>query len=111
MNKGELLNYLTDSVVRYRADWRKQIVNASHMNKLGKLHKIEGGLYDRYDFEAEKAIRNTKFEKALSKAVDKIPQEIFDAILVDFINWVGVEQGVDYGLYTKDLETHKPKWR
>lgn len=30
-------------------------------------------------------------------------QKLVDAILVDFINKVGVDQWVDYGLYAKDL--------
>jgi len=34
---------------------------------------------------------------------ENIPQEVVDALLVDFINYVGVWQGVDYGMYTKDL--------
>lgn len=32
-----------------------------------------------------------------------VDQKVVDAILVDFINKVGVDQWVDYGLYTKDL--------
>lgn len=34
-----------------------------------------------------------------------VEQKVVDAILVDFINKVGVDQWVDYGLYTKDFET------
>jgi len=33
----------------------------------------------------------------------KIDQDIIDAILVDFINYIGMQQGVDYALYTRDL--------
>jgi hypothetical protein len=32
-----------------------------------------------------------------------IDQKTVDAILVDFINYIGVDQHVDYGLYTRDL--------
>lgn len=32
-----------------------------------------------------------------------VDQKLVDAILVDFINKVGVDQCVDYGLYTKDF--------
>ena len=32
-----------------------------------------------------------------------VPQYIIDAILVSFINEVGTQQGLDLGLYTKDL--------
>jgi len=30
-------------------------------------------------------------------------QEVIDAVLAGFINYIGVEQGVDYGLYSKYL--------
>lgn len=33
----------------------------------------------------------------------EVDQKVVDAILVDFINKVGADQHVDYGLYTKDL--------
>lgn len=32
-------------------------------------------------------------------------QEIVDAVLVGFINCVALQQGIDYGLYTRDLST------
>lgn len=32
-----------------------------------------------------------------------IDQKVVDALLVDFVNYIGVYQGVDYGLYTYDL--------
>ena len=31
------------------------------------------------------------------------PQELVDAIVVDFINYIGVRNCVDYALYAKDL--------
>jgi hypothetical protein len=33
-----------------------------------------------------------------------IEQEAIDAILVDFINAVGINHGIDYALYTADLK-------
>lgn len=33
-----------------------------------------------------------------------IPQKFIDAILVDFINFVGNYQGLDYALYTEDFK-------
>lgn len=36
---------------------------------------------------------------------EKVSGQTIDAILVDFINRVGARQGVDYGLYTVDLDT------
>ena len=32
-----------------------------------------------------------------------IRQDLIDALIVDYINFIGMEQGVDYGLYTEDL--------
>lgn len=33
----------------------------------------------------------------------EVPQQVVDATLVDFINYIGVRNCVDYGLYTKDI--------
>jgi hypothetical protein len=33
-----------------------------------------------------------------------LKQNTIDAILVDFINKIGIHQGVDYAMYAKDLE-------
>jgi len=35
----------------------------------------------------------------------EVDQKTVDAILVDFINYIGVDQHVDYGLYSKDLRS------
>jgi hypothetical protein len=40
---------------------------------------------------------------------EKLSQETVDAILVDFINYVAMQHGVDYGLYTHDLPELPPK--
>jgi len=34
---------------------------------------------------------------------EQIQQRIIDAVLVDFINYIGMMHGIDYGIYTKDL--------
>ena len=34
-----------------------------------------------------------------------VQQRHIDAVLVDFINYVGVCHGVDYALYTSDIKT------
>lgn len=90
MTKIDLLTMLTDSAVRYRKNWQDSLSRNFHMNKLIELCGQNCNL-------KEKVIQN-------------VPKEVLDAILVDFINKIGVEQGVDYALYTKDLDTHKPKW-
>ena len=40
---------------------------------------------------------------------EKIEQSSIDAILVDFINFIGNDQGVDYGLCTHYLTDKKKK--
>ena len=58
---------------------------------------------------APKAIVSIQRNTHMNDYVDQpISQEAVDAILVDFVNWVGVHQGLDYGMYTKDLEKHSP---
>ena len=34
----------------------------------------------------------------------EIPQDHIDAVLVDFVNFVGFKQGIDLALYTEDLK-------
>ena len=34
---------------------------------------------------------------------EELPQNVIDALLVDFINFVGTKQCIDYALYTSDL--------
>ena len=34
---------------------------------------------------------------------ESISNKITDAVLVDFINFIGMHHGVDYAMYTKDL--------
>jgi hypothetical protein len=35
---------------------------------------------------------------------EKVSGQTIDAILVDLINFIAARQGVDYGLYTSDLD-------
>lgn len=36
--------------------------------------------------------------------ISELPiQKQIDAVLIDFINFVGVKQGIDYGLYMRDF--------
>jgi hypothetical protein len=48
------------------------------------------------------ALRNKHMNELTND--DKICQEHIEAIIVDFINYVGISNGVDYGLYTKDIK-------
>jgi len=46
-------------------------------------------------------LRNTHMNELTPKT--NIPQEIIDAVVVDFINFVGGKRGCDVGMYTKYL--------
>jgi len=52
---------------------------------------------------AKKSIFRNKHMNNLN-GKELVTQKIIDALLVDFINYVGVQQCVDYGLYTSDLQ-------
>jgi len=48
-------------------------------------------------------IRNSHMNK-LDESDFDIDQIYIDAILVDFVNYIGAEQCMDWGLYTRDLK-------
>jgi len=35
---------------------------------------------------------------------EAVHPDVFDAILVDFVNFIAGQRGMDYGLYTRDLD-------
>lgn len=77
--KGELLSYLAKEAKEYHEKALASIEWQKHMNNLS-----------RKDFN--------KLKKN-----PKLTQRVVDALLVDFINRIGIDQGVDYGLYVKHL--------
>lgn len=81
MTRGELLNLLTEQAKRYRRQALASIERNRHMNDLSR-----------------KDIVRLKRDRQLT-------QRVIDALLVGFINAVGVGQCIDYGLYTKDVKT------
>lgn len=81
MTRGELLNLLTKEAKRYRRQAIASIERNGHMNDLSR-----------------KDIIRLKKDRQLT-------QRVLDALLVDFINAVGVGQCIDYGLCTKDVKT------
>lgn len=81
MTRGELLNYLTEEAKRYRKDALSSIQRNGHMHRLFQKDIAE-----------------------LCKDPERL-QRFVDALLVDFINYVGTGQCLDYGLHTKHIET------
>lgn len=93
---GDLLEFLTKKARKYRGNYVDQLVADSHMNKLTELYGLNR---DKIWFREEKELSKLK-----DAVAENIHQEELDAILVDFINFVGMEIYVDYALHTKDLE-------
>ena len=56
-----------------------------------------------YRLKAKVSIRRNKHMNDIGKSVE-INQQCIDAILVDYINYIGTFQGLDYGLYVKHLK-------
>lgn len=80
MTRGELLNLLTEEAKKYRKEALFSIECNRHMNNL-----------------SSKDISKLRKEQELT-------QRLIDALLVSFINRVGLGQHLDYGLYTKHLK-------
>lgn len=80
MTKGELLRLLEDEAKKYRKLAFASIERSRHMNDLSE----------------------TDFAK-LRKSRQLI-QKTIDALLVDFINFVGAGQCIDYGLHTRHFD-------
>lgn len=72
--EGDLRSALLDYARQYRIKSNESLRRASHMN--------EDIMKNRADLE----------------------QELVDALLVDFINFIGSERGGNYGIYTKHLK-------
>ena len=74
------------------------------MTKIGLLSMLKS-CADDYVLQANESItRNCHMNEFTSPSV--IEQDAVDALIVDFINYVASEQGVDYGLRTCDLESN-----
>lgn len=61
-----------------------------------------------YRLIAKNSIKRNKHMNNIEKN-DMIEQKVVDAILVDFINYIALYQGVDLGLYTKYLVKDRTK--
>ena len=74
MTPIELLTAASKHAQDYRLNAKESIIRNKHMNELHKIQTID------------------------------LPQEYIDALLVDFINTLAMEYGIDYGMYTHDLK-------
>ena len=80
MIRGELLNLLAEEAKQYSHKALLSIERNKHMNNLSQK-------------DLQRLKRN-----------QKLIQRLIDALLVDFINFVGTGQCIDYALYTKHLK-------
>jgi len=53
------------------------------------------------------SVKRNRHMNLVDENCPDVPQYIVDAILVSFINEVGTQQGLDYGLYTHYLYDEK----
>ena len=60
------------------------------------------GYAKKYRVEAKKSLQRNSHMNQLDEG-EQVQQRIIDAVLVDFINYVGLKHGIDYAMYTKDL--------
>jgi len=83
MTRGEILDLLTNEAKQYRRTALSSIERNQHMNNI--------------------SISDLSHLKKKRQRT----QRLIDSILVDFINAVAANQGVDYALYTKDLASDR----
>ena len=99
MTNGEFIKIIEQNAIEYRKGWKRQLAVDYHMNDLMELAKLHP------DYKDEQSL--AQFEKWIKKT---IPQEVFDAIIVDFINYIaGHQYGMDLAMYSRDLSD--PNWR
>lgn len=72
------------------------------MKVIGVLNALEYSAV-LYRKTANESLRRNTYRNDLPLDVC-IEQNVIDAVLTDFINFVGSQWGVDYALYTKDLK-------
>lgn len=71
-------------------------MNLQQLNQLTENAK-------EYKLIAKDSVKRNKHMNRGIDDLDIIRQAVVDAILVDFINYIGVKSGIDYALYTSDL--------
>ena len=72
------------------------------MNKIQLLEFLTKNAKEYRKDAAASIVKNKHMNEATG---EEVKQQDIDALLVDFINFIGVQQGADYALYTKDLES------
>lgn len=72
----------------------------------GELLQLLTNLAKDYAKEGVESIKRNNHMNDIPK-METVPQNVVDAVLVDFINYIGIKYCIDYGLYTVDLNDPK----
>lgn len=65
--------------------------------------KLTRGYADGYRVKAQQSLKRNNHMNEIEED-EVVQQRHIDAVLVDFINYIGVKHGIDYALYTEDLK-------
>lgn len=58
---------------------------------------------NEYHVDAQSSLERNNHMNEIQDG-EKVAQRFVDATLVDFINFIGMKHGIDYGMYSKDLK-------
>jgi hypothetical protein len=69
----------------------------------GELLKLITGFAKEYHSKSVESVKRKNHMNDLTEK-DEVSQKVVDAVLADFVNYIGSTRGVDYGLYASDLK-------
>jgi hypothetical protein len=72
----------------------------------GELLQLVTNFAKEYAVKGVESIRRNNHMNKVSIG-DELSKNVVDAVLVDFINYIGLSYGVDFGLYIQDLTDSK----
>lgn len=68
-----------------------------------EMLELTKGYADKYRKEAQQSLERNNHMNEIEVG-ELVQQRHIDAVLVDFINYIGVKHGIDYALSTRDLK-------
>lgn len=72
------------------------------MNAIDTITKVADHAKE-YSKDAQQSIQRNNHMNEVDEG-ELVQQRHIDAVLVDFINYMGSRYGIDYGMYTEDLK-------
>lgn len=119
MTQEELEQHLRADLEKYAPECQASVNRNSHMNACGGSASFDqeeakvwlGGFCAHFakGYKGRQGTGDVLFGMAACakewKVISGVSQDhrVRDALVVDFINFVGVRRGVDFGMYVKDL--------